>query len=72
MFPLALSKMLRWLAPHWPAAGRLYAIKGPKWIDERNEARHFGLLQNLELRKVASYPIPGRDADSVILKVWPK
>lgn len=67
-----LLKMLKWLAPHWQAAGRLYAIKGPKWIEERNEARHHGLLQNLELRKVANYPVPGRDSDSVILKIWPK
>ena len=47
-------------------------MKGPKWVEERNEARHLGGLANLDLRRVASYPL-GDDADSegVILQISP-
>lgn len=67
----ALEKLLTWLQPHWLAAGRLLAIKGPKWSDERGAARHRGLLHGLELRKVAEYPLAGTASQSVILKIWP-
>lgn len=68
----SLAKMLRWFKPHWDAIGCLLAIKGPKWVDERGEARHHGLLRDLELRKAAEYPMPGTQSASVILKLWPK
>ncbi|MCA9207436.1 MAG: 16S rRNA (guanine(527)-N(7))-methyltransferase RsmG [Planctomycetales bacterium] len=64
-----LWKMLTWFAPHWASIDQLLAIKGPKWVDERGEARHRGLMHNLDLRKVASYPMPGTDSESVILRV---
>lgn len=67
-----LVKILRWLAPHWGSVGRLLLVKGPKWVAERGEARHYGLLRNLELRKAAAYAAPGTDVESVILKLWPK
>lgn len=67
-----LWKILYWFQGDWNSIGRLLAIKGPKWVDERNEARHKGHLQNLQLRKAASYPMPGRDGESVILKIWPQ
>jgi 16S rRNA (guanine527-N7)-methyltransferase len=66
-----LEKLLTWLQPHWLSAGRLLAIKGPKWPDERGEARHRGLLHGLELRKAAEYPLAGTASQSVILKIWP-
>lgn len=66
-----LVKLLTWLKPHWLSAGRLLAIKGPKWSEERGEARHHGLLHGLELRKAAEYPLAGTSSNSVILKVWP-
>jgi 16S rRNA (guanine527-N7)-methyltransferase len=68
----ALSKLLTWLQPHWLAVGRLLALKGPKWPDERGEARHLGLMNNLDLRVAASYPLAGTPSQSVILKIWPK
>lgn len=68
----ALVKLLVWLQPHWLSVGRLLAIKGPKWSDERGEARHRGLLHELELRKVAEYPLAGTQSQSVILKLWPR
>jgi 16S rRNA (guanine527-N7)-methyltransferase len=67
-----LLKLLTWLKPHWLAAGRLLAIKGPKWSEERGEARHHGLLHGLELRKAAEYPLAGTSSKSVILKIWPE
>lgn len=67
-----LPKILRWFKPHWGAIGRLLTFKGPKWIDERAEARRQGLLNDLELRKAAEYPMLGTDSSSVILKIWRK
>jgi 16S rRNA (guanine527-N7)-methyltransferase len=66
-----LWKILSWLKPHWLSVGRLLAIKGPKWSEERGEARHKGFLNDLELRKAASYPLSGTNSESVILKIWP-
>ncbi len=67
-----LPKLLFWFSPRWDAFGRLLIIKGPSWIDERAEARHRGLLKKLDLRKLASYPLPGTDNQSVILEVKAK
>jgi 16S rRNA (guanine527-N7)-methyltransferase len=67
-----LWKMCKWFAPHWPAFGRLLVIKGPRWVEERHEARQRGLLRQVELRKIAAYPMPGTHSESVILKLWAK
>lgn len=67
-----LPKLLTWFKPHWGKFTRLLIIKGPAWVQERGEARHLGLLRNLELRRVASYPLPGADSESVVLMVWPR
>ena len=60
-------KLLSWLAPHWDAFDRLLLIKGPRWVEERLEARHRGHLRPLELRRVAVYSTPGHDGENVIL-----
>jgi 16S rRNA (guanine527-N7)-methyltransferase len=68
-----LHKMLTWLGPYWAdRLDQLLVIKGPRWVDERGEARHRGTLRDLELRRVASYQTPGTDAENVILRIWPK
>lgn len=67
-----LPKLLRWLAPHWDAFGRLLVIKGPAWVDERRRAVEAGLLRRLHLRKLASYPLPGTDSQSVVLSLQAK
>ena len=67
----SMVKVLRWVRPHWESFGRLLLVKGPRWVDERGQARHGGLLQSLELRRVASYPMPGTDSESVILQIQP-
>lgn len=69
----SVLKLCRWVEPHWASVDRMLLIKGPKWVDERGEARHYGVLDPLQLRRVASYPL-GDDAESegVILQISPK
>jgi len=64
-----LRKLLTWLGPCWPSAGRLLAIKGPRWVQERAEARHRGLMHSLSLAKAAEYLTPGSDIENVILEI---
>lgn len=67
-----LRKLLNLLSEHWFEAGRLLAIKGPRWVDERGEARALGLMGGLQLRKATEYTMPESGATSVILKIWPE
>ena len=67
-----LAELLTWFRPLWPSIGRLLIVKGPKWVEERGQARHMGLLHRLEMRKAAEYPLPGTHSESVILKIWPE
>jgi 16S rRNA (guanine527-N7)-methyltransferase len=68
----SLAKFCRWIGPHWQNVDRLLLIKGPKWVEERGEARHLGLLKGLEIRRVAAYPLgDDSDAEGVILQIWP-
>ena len=66
-----LKKLLEWFKPHWTSFDRLLVLKGPSWIDERGEARHFGLMHGLALRKLDSYPLPGTESESVLLQISP-
>lgn len=67
-----LSKLLGWFRPHWKSFDRLLILKGPAWIEERGDARHLGLLDELALRKLVSYPLPGTESESVLLQICPK
>ncbi len=67
-----LWKLLRWLAPHWNAFDQLLLIKGPRWVEERFEARHRGQLRRLDLRRLAEYPTPGHAGQNVILSLTRK
>lgn len=67
-----LTRLLDWLEPHWGSFGRLLTVKGPAWVDERGEVRHKGQMRKLALRKLASYPMPGTESESVLLQVCPK
>jgi 16S rRNA (guanine527-N7)-methyltransferase len=64
-----LKKLLEWFRPHWPSFDRLLVLKGPSWVDERGEARHYGLFNDLSLRKLTSYPLPGTESESVLLEI---
>ncbi len=68
----ALAKILYWLTPHWGAFDRLLLIKGQRWVEERGEARHRGLMKQIDLRKVASYETRGNDTESVVLSLQAK
>jgi 16S rRNA (guanine527-N7)-methyltransferase len=67
-----LKKLLQWLQPHWDRFERLLVLKGPAWVEERGEARHFHLLEGMALRKLTTYLIPGTDSESVLLQICPK
>jgi len=64
-----LDKLLEWVKPHWSSFRRMLVIKGPAWVEERGEARHRGLMNELALRKLAAYPLYGTDSESVILQI---
>lgn len=64
-----LKTLLEWFRPHWPKIGRLLVLKGPSWVEERGEARHYGLLRALALRKIHEYANPATQAISVLLSI---
>lgn len=66
-----LREVLRWFQPHWEHFDRLLVVKGPSWVQERSEARHYGLMKGLALRKLVSYPLAGTDSESVVLQICP-
>jgi len=68
----SLAKLLTWFNPRWNSIGRLLVLKGPAWVEERGEARHLGLLRDVQLRKLAEYPLPGTDSQSVLLELRAK
>jgi len=67
-----LIKLLRWFRPRLQFFDRMLLVKGPSWVEERAEARHHGLLKNLALRRLATYTIPGSNAESVVLQICPQ
>ncbi|MCL2742662.1 MAG: 16S rRNA (guanine(527)-N(7))-methyltransferase RsmG [Planctomycetaceae bacterium] len=71
-----LPQLLRMAAPYWTIIDRLLLVKGPKWVEERGEARHYNLVNKLALRILKTYPMPpdenGVSVDSVILQVCRK
>lgn len=68
----SLRKLCQWVEPHWDSIDRMLVIKGPKWVEERGEARHHGALANVNLRVAASYPLGDGENEGVILNIWPK
>jgi 16S rRNA (guanine527-N7)-methyltransferase len=65
----SLAQLAGWLKDYWHCFDRLLAIKGPRWVEERGEARHRGLLNGIELRKLVSYNMPGTESESVVLQI---
>ena len=64
-----LSKLLTWFEPIAGSFGRLLVVKGPRWEEEKREARHRGLVKLVTVRRVAAWPLPGSDNESVLLEV---
>lgn len=71
-----MDKLLEMFAPCWFAFDRLLLIKGPNWVEERGEARHFGRMGSLALRKLDEYTTPSEANEnartSVILQISQK
>jgi len=67
-----LLDLLRWFRDHWESFDRMLILKGPRWVEERGQARHHGMMQGLALRVVDRYTIPGTQAESVLLQVCPE
>jgi 16S rRNA (guanine527-N7)-methyltransferase len=66
---MRIKKIMELFSPHWHAFDRMLLIKGPQWVDERGESRHFGQMGKAALRKLDSYMIPGTEVESVILQI---
>lgn len=64
-----LAKLLGWFADRWKQFDRLLVIKGPAWVEERHAAREKNLLKDLQLRKLAAWPLPGTSSESVLLEI---
>ena len=67
-----LRQLLSWFKPYWPLFDRMLVLKGPGWVQERGEARHYGLAYGLALRKLKTYTIPTTGAKSVLLQLCPE
>jgi 16S rRNA (guanine527-N7)-methyltransferase len=67
-----LLKLLGWFEPVCHTYGRLLVIKGPRWEEEKGEARHRGFVKKVRIRRLAAWPIPGSDNESVLLEVQPR
>ena len=67
-----LDKLLTWLEPFWDRFDRLLLIKGPRWVEERKAVHELGLLEDKDLRRLLSYPLPGADGESVVLEIREK
>ena len=64
-----LVKLLGWFEPLADSYGRMLVVKGPRWEEEKAEARHRGLARRVLVRRIASWPIRGSDNESVLLEI---
>ena len=64
-----IKKLMELFSPYWYAFDRMLLVKGPRWVEERGESRHFGQMGKAALRKLDSYTIPGTEVESVILQI---
>lgn len=64
-----LPKMLPWFASSWNEFGRMLLIKGPRWTEERATAEEAGQMEGINIECLLSYPMPGRDSESVVLEL---
>lgn len=65
----SLRKLLFWFQQRTDSFGHILMIKGPRWTDERTEAESEGLMTGVACEVLDEYPTPGRDNNSVILKI---
>ena len=71
----AVSRMvslLRNFSSCWSSFDRMLLVKGPKWVAERGEARHYNLMTKIGLRCLKTYTTQiseSESAESVILQL---
>ncbi|MEI6256301.1 MAG: 16S rRNA (guanine(527)-N(7))-methyltransferase RsmG [Planctomycetota bacterium] len=64
-----LMKLLGWFEPLCDSYGRMLVVKGPRWEEEKGEARHNGFVKKVTIRRIAAWPIRGSDNESVLLEI---
>lgn len=64
-----LVRLLAWIRPGLRGQTQALLIKGPRWTEELEEAKSAGLLFGLNVAPVEQWSTPGRDGQSVLLKV---
>ena len=64
-----LPKMMPWFKKSWDDFGRMLLIKGPRWTEEKAAAEEAGQLVGIKIECLLSYPMPGRDSESVVLEL---
>ena len=64
-----LVKLLGWFEPLCESYGRMLVVKGPRWEEEKGDARHRGFVKRVGVRRIAAWPIRGSDNESVLLEV---
>ena len=69
-----MRNLLQMFSNTWHCYNRILMIKGPRWSEERGEARHYNLFNTLALRKIDEYSVQsGNESfNSVILQVCRK
>lgn len=64
-----LPKMMPWFKGSWEHFERMLLVKGPRWTEERATAEEAGQLVGIKIECLLSYPMPGRDSESVVLEL---
>lgn len=67
-----LVKLLSWFEPLSGQFGRMLVVKGPRWEEEKGDARHRGYVKGVTVRRIAAWPIRGSDNESVLLEIRPR
>ena len=69
-----MPNLLELFAPHWHSFERILMLKGPNWVAERGESRHYGYMEKLALRVMKSYPTSSGavTTESVVLQICQK
>ncbi len=65
----ALDKILPWFQPLWDYGAQALLIKGPRWKEELAEVQRSGKARGRRIERIASWGSPGRDGESVLLRI---
>ena len=67
-----LVKLGTWFEEVWPSVGKLLALKGPNWPEEKKVADESKMLDVVNLTVAAEYVTPGAEWKSYILEISSK